>query len=334
MPLPPLEPLRFERQFVEKIWGGRSLERRLGIELPAGAPIGETWEVVDREAESSVVAGGPLEGRTLRELMTDSPREILGKAPAARDGRFPLLVKYIDAADDLSVQVHPDDEFAARLAGGAEGKTEAWYILDVAAGGALYAGLKPDVTAEDFADIADGPGVVEALLRWDVEPGDCMLVPGGTVHAIGKGVTILEVQQNSDTTYRLWDWGRVGLDGEPRETHVELALSCVAFGQPERPPMRPAYEDVGGGMRCAVLARSRHFGVNALELGAERRLPTNGQFQIYTVLDGEGTLSVDGREGRWRLGRGDVWLVPACTGYHRVAPEGDTMRILQLQYRP
>ena len=327
-----LGPLRFQRHFLEKVWGGRALERRPGFSLPDDVPIGETWEVVDRAKENSVVAEGGPEGVTLRELMESHGDDLLGKAPSTPDGRFPLLVKYLDASDNLSVQVHPDEAMAAQIGGGAEAKTEAWYVVDCEPGGVLYAGLKPEVTAEEFGRVADSPGVLDLLNRWEVRPGDCMLVPGGTVHAIGKGVTILEVQQNSDTTYRIWDWGRMGLDGTPRETHVPQALRSTAFGAPPRGPVRPVWLEEGT-VKKAPLARSNFFGMNALRVRGESRLSTGGQFQMYAVVGGRGSLRTKDSPRRM-LSAGDVWLVPAACGYHWVAPEDDDeLELVQLLYR-
>ena len=319
-----LEPLRFERHFLEKVWGGRTLARRPGIALPPGK-IGETWEVVDRDGENSLVATGGLKGLSLRELMKRHGKDLLGKVPAAKDGRFPLLVKYIDASENLSVQVHPDDESAARIAG-AEAKTEAWYVLDARPGSKLYAGLRPEVTAREFERVADGPGVLETLLAWEVRPGDCLLVPGGTVHAISAGITILEVQQNSDTTYRLWDWGRTG-----RETHVAQALQCVRFGAPERGPIRPMWFPEGE-HSVAHLARSKHFGINALRITRPERFSTQSQANLYAVVEGRGRLRWDGEERP--LAPGDVWLVPAATGYHHVEPLGGELVLVHEIHRP
>jgi mannose-6-phosphate isomerase len=318
----PLEPLRFERHFVEKVWGGRALATRPGIGLPPDLSIGETWEVVDRENENSVVAQGRFRGRTLRQLMAEHGAEILGDAPAAKEGRFPLLVKYLDASQDLSVQVHPDEDSAARAGG--EAKTEAWVVLDVLPGGRVYAGLKSGVEPEAFARVAAGPEVVEMLGTWDVEPGDCFLVRGGTVHAIGAGVTILEIQQNSDTTYRLYDWGRVGLDGRPRETHVAEALTCARFGGEETRPARPRWPEPEGGLARVALARSHVFALDGLRIGAEVRLGTEGSYRIYAVLGGSGELTVEASSETVGVSTGDVWLVPAVCGYHRFAPaEGE-----------
>jgi mannose-6-phosphate isomerase len=319
-----LEPVRFERHFLEKVWGGRTLEERPGIALPPGK-IGETWEVVDREGENSIVATGGLKGLSLRELMKRHGKDLLGKVPAGREGRFPLLVKYIDASESLSVQVHPDDESCARIPG-AEAKTEAWYVLGAKPGSRLYAGLRPEVTAREFERVADGPGVIETLLAWDVHPGDCLLVPGGTVHAISAGITILEVQQNSDTTYRLWDWGRSG-----RETHVAEALRCIRFGDPPRGPIRPRWfpEEKH---QVAHLARSKHFGLNALRLARPTRFSTQSQFNLYAVLAGRGRLRW-GQEER-PLAAGDVWLVPAACGYYYFEPEGGEIVLLHEIHRP
>ena len=332
----PLEPLRFERHFVEKVWGGRALATRPGIELPPDVPIGETWEIVDRGEENSVVALGAFQGRTLRELMEERASEILGTARPAKGGRFPLLVKYIDATQDLSVQVHPDDDAAASIGGDAEAKTEAWYVLDSAAGGCVYAGLDPTVERDEFESIADGPGVVDALQRFEVEAGDCVLVRGGTVHAIAAGVSILEVQQNSDTTYRLYDWGRVGLDGKPRETHVRRALASVRFGEdvrPRRPEWRPSEEEGEGALERAELARSDVFGMDGLRITAAVTMPADTVCHIYSVVRGSGRLSLGSSERSWPLATGDVWLVPAACGAARLEPAGGTLEVVDMYPR-
>ena len=313
-----IEPLRFERHFVEKVWGGRSLESALGIALPEGRTIGETWEIVDRAAENSRVAAGEWAGRTLGELMGLHGRELLGRAPAGVGGRFPLLVKYIDPAENLSVQVHPGDD-SHGLIPGAEAKTEAWYIVAAKPSAKLYVGLRPDVTRERFAQVAAGPGVVDTLLAWDVRAGDCLLVPGGTVHAISAGVTILEVQQNSDTTYRLWDWGRAG-----RETHVEQALEVIRFGAPSLEPVTPRWVRRAEG-EMAHLAVSPHFAMDSLRLRSSVRRSTRDQFQIYAVLAGAAKLRWSGRD--YTLERGDVWLIPACVGEHDIAPVGEVLLV-------
>lgn len=325
-----LPPLRFERHFVEKVWGGRRLAERPGIDLPDRMQVGETWEVVDREKENSRVAEGPFAGRTLHELMLEHGPAILGKNQGRRDGRFPLLVKFLDASDDLSVQVHPDDALAERLGDGSEGKTEAWYVVDVAEGGALYAGLDPKVTAEYFRSVADKREVEDTLVRHDVKAGDCVLITGGTVHAIGKGVTILEVQQNSDTTYRLWDWGRVGLDGKPRETHVEQGLVCTKFGAEPPSPHAGVWMPNGTGFK-AELTTSDYFSMTAHRVGSRLAIEGDDRFRIHVVLSGRGALTAEAfGNQRFELAPGTTYLVPASTGAHEIVAEGGELSLVEL----
>ena len=221
-----LYPLTFQPIFKDRVWGGRNLERIYQKALPPKIPIGESWEITDRPEGVSVIANGPLAGQTLRWLMENHRRDILG-TDAAPTGSFPLLVKILDAKDTLSVQVHPPASIAAQLQG--EPKTEMWYITDATPGAELFAGLKPGVTRAQFeTKIADGT-VADCLHRMPVQAGDVMFLPSGRLHAIGAGNVIFEIQQNSDTTYRVFDWNRVGLDGKPRELHVPQSLASIDF---------------------------------------------------------------------------------------------------------
>jgi mannose-6-phosphate isomerase len=323
-------PLRFHRLEIEKPWGGRALERCPGLALASPGPVGETWEIVDRPGEEVRVAGGPFEGRTLGELVREHRAELLGKASPTPHGRFPLLVKYLDARENLSVQVHPDEEGAIRI-GDAEPKTEAWYFLAVEPDARIYAGLRPETTPGAFERAAASRAVLAHLETWQVAAGQCLLVPGGTVHAIGAGVTLLEVQQNSDTTYRLWDWDRVGADGRARETHLAQALEATHYDLPRRAPVDPVWETPAAGLRRAPMARTRTFAMNALAVEARVRLSTGNQFQIYAVESGAGTLAVRGGEEAPIAG-GDVLLVPAAAGYHYLAPRSSDapLRLVQL----
>jgi len=318
------EPLRFERRLLEKVWGGRALARNPGFELPPGAKVGETWEIVDREEENSIVAEGGFAGTSLGELMARHGGDLVGRPSLVRKRRFPLLVKYIDAADNLSVQVHPDDEKAGLLGDGAEGKSEAWYILDVAPGGALYCGLKPGVVAGEFARVATTPRVIDLLQKWSVRPGDCILVPGGTVHAIGAGVTLLEVQQNSDTTFRIWDWGR------PRDTHVPQALRCVRFGSPVEPPRSASWSSAPLASERAPLARARHFGMDAVRVARPSRFELGGSFRILALIEGEGRLLAGEGEPR-TMRRGDVWLVPASCDSFSIEPLAGAVQVVEMR---
>ena len=210
----PLYPLRFTPILRRLIWGGRRLGTLLHKPIGDASDYAESWEISDYREAISVVENGPLAGSTIRELIQWYGPALLGRAQASRD-QFPLLVKYIDAHQDLSVQVHPDDERGRRLAGDS-GKTETWVILQAEPGSLIYAGLQPEVTRNQFAD-AIRSGKAEPLLhRVEPKPGDCILIESGTVHAIGAGVLLAEIQQTSDATFRVYDWGRVGPDGKPR----------------------------------------------------------------------------------------------------------------------
>jgi mannose-6-phosphate isomerase len=305
------EPLVFERLFLEKVWGGRSLERCLGLSLPADLPVGETWEVVDRPGENSRVRLGPHAGRTLGELLRAHREDLLGTSPATPEGRFPLLVKYLDAQEALSVQVHPDDAGAARLGGAAEAKTEAWYFLDATADGAVWCGLRAGVDAEALADAMGKAALVEMLERFPVAPGTALTVRGGTIHAIGAGVTLLEVQQNSDTTYRLYDWDRLGLDGVPRAMHTEQGLAATRVEPAPERPREPHFEPLGPGARIASMARTEHFAMDRIEFDRPLRRQTEQRFRLFAAVEGAGALEVAGAGGL-ELEVGDVALVPAA----------------------
>ena len=323
-------PIRFERIFLEKVWGGRNLATTPGLELPAEMLVGETWEVVDREDENSVVVTGATSGRALRQLMEQAERAILGDSSANAKGRFPLLVKYIDASKALSIQVHPDDESAKRVGGSAEGKTEAWYILAAEKNAAIYSGLKPGVTREKFEASAKDGAVEELLVRWEVQAGDCITLLGGTIHAIGAGVTLLEVQQNSDTTYRVWDWGRLGLDGKPRETHLRQALEVISFGGRSRPPVRAAREAIGESLSRARQSQTDFFALDSVEVRGAAEFSTNNRFEIIVITEGDGVLEFSGQTEKQQLSTGETWLLPAAMGDYRLASTGESISFVSL----
>ena len=322
------DPLRFQRVFLEKVWGGRALEK-LGMELPPDQPIGETWEIVDREGENSVVASGTHVGRTLGELVQKHPEPLLGLAKPNRQGRFPLLVKFIDAAQDLSVQVHPDDASAARVGNGAEGKTEAWYILDADPKATLYLGPEEGVAPEVLASALGTAEMIPLLKNYRARPGEAIGVAGGTVHAIGAGVTLLEVQQNSDTTFRIYDWDRLGLDGQPRETHLEEARQVAELGKSAPSPVPPRWRKEGPGVERADLVLSPYFRMERWQQEREHRLRPDDQFRIVAVVDGGGFMvSKSGREDSLRPG--DVVLLPADCDEVTLEPGSDGLGWLRL----
>ena len=253
-----LYPFTFQPIFKERVWGGRAIERLYGKKLPAGVPIGESWEISDRPGDASVIANGPLAGKDLRWLMEHHERELLGTAKSA-NGRFPLLIKILDAQEKLSLQVHPPADKAAELKG--EPKTEAWYIAEAAPGAELYAGLKRGVTRAEFETKIKTGAVAECFHRVPVKAGDTMFLPSGRVHAIGAGLVIFEIQQNSDTTYRVFDWNRVGLDNKPRELHVAESLASIDFEDFEPGLVGGKFEDDDKKIKRRSLVEDRLFSI-------------------------------------------------------------------------
>ncbi len=294
-----MEPITFKPLYMQRVWGGRMLESAYKRTLPDDAPYGESWEVVDREKEQSVVRGGPLAGSTLHELWTTQREEIFGH-DLPDSPRFPLLIKVLDARDDLSIQVHPPVDLAPSLGG--EPKTEMWYIAEADPGAKLYVGLKNGVTREDFdRALADG-SVADVVHAIEPKTGDSIFIPSGRLHAIGAGFLIHEIQQNSDTTYRVFDWNRVGLDGKPRDLHVEESLKSIDFDDFE-----PGMDEPDG----SVIASCDYFRVEKLALapGASAGNATESRFSIFSVAEGQVT-SHDGRIFK----KGAFLLMPRGTG--------------------
>jgi mannose-6-phosphate isomerase len=301
-------PLRFERLCLEKVWGGRALESVLGIALPDLGPIGETWEVSDRREHISRVASGPWKGSTLRDLMRDHRAALLGESRSAADGSFPLLIKLLDASEALSIQVHPHP--LTRKAG-EETKTESWYILAASPEAKLYLGLRPGVTREMLAAHAGQRSILDCIEEYSVRAGDFLFVPAGTVHAIGGGITLIEIQENADTTYRLYDWDRLGLDGRPRALKIEDSLRVTRFGiEPLRGPFQPRCHEVAPGHCMQVLCREPEFAVELHELEGARMSIHEPRAQLLILLEGE--LTLEHAAGAEQLRRGDVLVVPAA----------------------
>jgi mannose-6-phosphate isomerase len=305
-----LYPLFFEPIFKERVWGGRNLERLYGKQLPADVPIGESWEITDRPEGISVIANGPLKGRDLRWLMENHAEELLGSA-RSHDGRFPLLVKILDAQQKLSVQVHPPADVANELGG--EPKSEMWHVTDAAPDADIFVGLKNGVTRERFEQrIGDGT-VAECLHRIETKPGDSIYLPSGRLHAIGAGNVIFEIQQNSDTTYRVFDWNRVGLDGQPRELHVEQSLRSINFEDFE-PGLASEPGSQIGAMRS--LTTNEHFIVSQHVIGDSggevTTVPCEAGLAILCVVSGE--LNILHGGSSLHLSAGQFAMIPASLG--------------------
>lgn len=270
---------------MERVWGGRMLESHFQRSLPdAARPYGESWEMVDRDEAQSIVASGEWAGQSLHELWRTRREEIFGHGLPDSE-RFPLLIKILDARDDLSIQVHPPASKAAALGG--EPKTEMWYIAAAQPGARLVVGLKAGVTRESFAAAIASGTVAQLVHEIPVQAGDSIFIPSGRLHAIGAGLLIFEIQQNSDTTYRVFDWNRVGLDGKPRDLHIEESLVSIDFSDTE-----PTVDQPCGN----VLASCEHFEVERLMMatGESVGLARTDRFSLLHVVEG-GVRAEDGR---------------------------------------
>lgn len=306
---------RFNPLYQERVWGGRALSDRLGRTLPGSGPIGESWELVDRPEAQSVVGDGPEAGQTLRQLLATRTAEVMGpRWEAARP--FPILVKWLDCRERLSLQVHPPASIAASLGG--EPKTENWFVAHAAPGSGVLAGLVDGVDAARFrAALADN-SAEKLLVRHETRAGDSILIHSGVMHAIDGGNLILEIQQNSDTTYRVYDWGRVGLDGKPRQMHVEQSLASLAANTAPAPRLLRAGEP------HEVLADCAHFRIRRARLaaGATLRFAAGEQPRILSVV--EGRLREASGEA---VTRGENVLLPYAGGFSFTAA-ADTLALV------
>lgn len=288
-----LPPLTFTPILKERIWGGRRLAETFGKPLPERVPIGESWEITDRPEGVSVVASGPFTGRDLRWLMAHHGHDLLGRNTAP-DERFPWLIKLLDCTDDLSLQVHPPAHKAATLRG--EPKTEMWYFADTRPGSRIYVGLRQGVTRDGFwRKVSDGT-VADCFHAHDTRPRDAMFVPSGRVHALGGGNLVFEIQQNSDTTYRVFDWNRVGLDGKPRELHLEASMASIDFDDFEPGLIDAATRSRETGS-LRELVRHPLFHIDELQVGVGGPLPDPrrpGTPGVLGVVQGHLTASGGG----------------------------------------
>ncbi|MEZ5414880.1 MAG: type I phosphomannose isomerase catalytic subunit [Opitutaceae bacterium] len=301
------EILRFQPLYQERVWGGRAFESAFERKLPSEQPIGESWEMVDRPEAQSVVHGGTHDGVKLRALLKKHAAAIMGPDWNA-DRPFPILVKWLDCRERLSLQVHPPAALAEQLKG--EPKTENWYIADTAPGAQLIVGLKKGVTRAAFEKAIIEQRVEDCVHSFKVAEGDSILVHSGQVHAIDAGNLILEIQQNSDTTYRVYDWARAGLDGKPRQLHVHESLQCIQWDDFEPAPVRAA-------PTSAVIAECDEFRIRRLVLGPGEKVNFPGKEQPRIISIVSGKLKIGGTS----LGRGDNALLPFAGEFNAVADE-------------
>lgn len=297
-----MNAIRFDPLLKRIRWGGTRLGTTLRKRLGPETDYAESWEIADHGEDQSIVNTSYFAGSTLRNLLQDSNAAILGRH-AGRD-QFPLLIKFLDASDRLSVQVHPDDVQAKTYDPNENGKTEAWVIIDAEPGSRVYAGLKTGVTAETMRTAIDAGNLEDCLHSFEVSVGDCVFIPAGTVHAIGEGILLAEVQQSSDMTFRLYDWDRVGADGQPRELHIENAIACTNF-------------EIGP-VNCQVpqpiehgheLASCEYFSIRRYSGAGQVPIPDDERFHILLSLAEAATVTV-GPEVE-PLNFGQTLLLPA-----------------------
>lgn len=301
-----LYPFTFQPIFKDRVWGGRKLEQIYGKALPPQTPIGESWEITDRPEGVSVITNGPLAGRDLRWLMENHAKELLGDSQSCA-GRFPLLVKILDAQEKLSLQVHPPAHKATELRG--DPKTEMWYVADATPDADLFVGLRRGATRAEFERRIQDGSVAECFHRIPVKRGDSMFLPSGRVHALGAGNLIFEIQQNSDTTYRVFDWNRVGLDGKPRELHIPQALAAIDFEDFE-PALASDTSVKIGTLEARPLADCALFTVELLRLNPADDLLLSGN-QVIVLAVTTGQLNVLHPGGTATLNPGEFCVAPA-----------------------
>ena len=321
-----MEPLLFKPLIRQIRWGGRRLGRVLQKEIGDAADYAESWEIADQPEARSVVASGPHAGESLQQLMTQQNGRLMGRHADLK--QFPLLIKFLDANDWLSLQVHPNDQQAIRFTPDENGKTEAWVIVDAEPDAQICAGLRSGVTAEAFLSHLQNGTVEETLHMIPARTGDCVFVPAQTVHALGPGILVAEVQQQSNLTFRLHDWGRMGSNGKPRQLHIDESIECIDF---ERGPVNPVvptplsdgnhnFEEL---VRCEYFVIRRHTSVDSFAIRMDDR------FRILMML--EGSAQVQSETGTVEIKKGTTTLLPASLSSVSVQPQGKTT-LLEILY--
>jgi mannose-6-phosphate isomerase len=316
----PLYPLRFDPIYQYRLWGGRRLASLSSVPLPGDGPIGEAWLLSDRSDHQSLVANGPLKGQSIGQLMGQCREQLMGKL-APRFSRFPLLLKFLDAHEMLSVQVHPSDAHPELIPAGDTAKTEAWVVIEAGKGSHIYAGLRSGTTAGTLRKSLDDGTIEDDLVCIAPKPGDAVFIPAGTVHTLGEDVVVFEVQQDSDVTFRLYDWGHVdSKTKKPRPLQVDQAFACIEFGAS------------GGGLVAArvettkPVERERLFDCPAFllwRLLGQEPFPVGATAEPRVLVCIEGSGQVTHEETPYAVGKGDVWLLPAEAGKCAFQPSGE-----------
>ncbi|NMA83003.1 MAG: class I mannose-6-phosphate isomerase [Epulopiscium sp.] len=317
-----LYPLFFSPIYKERVWGGTKLKDLYDRELPY-EHTGESWDVACHPEAVSVICNGDFRGTTLLELFQTQPDELLGKT-FAKAQKFPLLVKLLDAQEKLSVQVHPKDAYAKKYENGELGKYEMWYIIDAPLGATVVAGLKPDTTKEQF-EMAVRQGTVESyLMHIPVTRGDVIYVPAGLVHALEENIVLAEIQQNSDTVYRVYDWNRLGLDGQPRELHVQKALDVIDFATNEQPIVKGLSIYKKDAIYTYYIA-TPYFAVEKIQLTGEIEEDTKSlKFYLYTCVEGRGIIKHN--EIEYNFCQGQSFMIPGSAGQYKIKGDATLLK--------
>ena len=314
----------FDEGYVERMWGGTKLRTVYGKETPMGQPIGEAWMIADHPEHVSRVIGGRREGKTLRELMVSDAERLLGNlAKPTVHGRFPLLLKLLDAGDKLSIQVHPTDGDAERLGEPDVGKTEMWHVLQADSDADLYCGLGREVDRKALAEILAKGSIVEHMTTFPAEEGASIFVPAGTVHAIGGGSLLAEIQQNSDITYRMDDWGRVQADGTAREMHVDKSLEVTAYGSLHQGASNPIGYSSGSNT-IAVHGVCDYFAGEVWTIGDSYVRESRGD-SCFLLLGKENVLTISAEGDSYSLKPGSACLVEGCHQSFSVSGAGELL---------
>ena len=322
---PPVYPLRFKEIYKDKIWGGPELGRVLG-KKGAGRRTGESWEISHREQAVSMAVNGPYKGWTLDRLLENYRKEILGDEHAMRFTRYPLLVKFLACHERLSLQVHPTDEFAQRYETDGTGKTEAWYILSAPKESRVIRGVLPGTTIAEFKQHLQAGTIEQCLNVMDVKPGDIIFIPPGTIHSAYGGVVLLEVQQNSDTTYRLTDWGRMDFNKKPRRLDLERAMNITDFTSMGVSKYK-ASRIPGFPYRRKLLIKCEKFTMDSIELGRQRITEKGAAARsvVHTVISGRGKyLFGEKKKSSQPFKKGETYLIPAKIGEYDIVSLGAT----------
>lgn len=312
-------PLKFKTIFKTVVWGGEKIAPFKGVETEQHN-IGESWELSGVRGNESVVAEGALAGKTVTELAQEYKGALLGQKVYEKTGtEFPLLIKFIDARDDLSIQVHPDDKLAAERHNGSKGKTEMWYVVQADEKAHLMSGLTREITPEEYAAKVEDNTVTEVLHDYNVQAGDVFFLPAGRIHSIGSGCFIAEIQQTSDITYRIYDFGRKGLDGKPRELHTELSKAAIDYKV--LPDYKTEYSENKNAENEIVSCEYFTTSLYDLDRPVTKEVKPLDSFLIVICTSGKGTLT-DSEGNSVSLRQGETVLVPACTGSVTFTPDG------------